>query len=136
MLDSSGNTDVASVYDHGGNGADDLSGKDRNVTNGSGSFDGTIGGTGGVTLSGGRLRLTGVNGFTGDTVIDDGSTLALSGEGSIAGRSEEHTSELQSLMRISYAVFCLKKKTYSEQSDRYRSQYHAILTYQMHTKKY
>src|SRR3546814_3314065 len=34
--------------------------------------------------------------------------------GSIAvliGRSEEHTSELQSLMRLSYAVFCLKKKT-------------------------
>src|SRR3546814_7511706 len=28
-----------------------------------------------------------------------------------SGRSEEHTSELQSLMRISYAVFCLKKKT-------------------------
>src|SRR3546814_4412399 len=27
------------------------------------------------------------------------------------GRSEEHTSELQSLMRLSYAVFCLKKKT-------------------------
>src|SRR3546814_6119509 len=29
----------------------------------------------------------------------------------ISKRSEEHTSELQSLMRISYAVFCLKKKT-------------------------
>src|SRR3546814_1751524 len=29
----------------------------------------------------------------------------------LATRSEEHTSELQSLMRISYAVFCLKKKT-------------------------
>src|SRR3546814_4114229 len=29
---------------------------------------------------------------------------------SLAKRSEEHTSELQSLMRISYAVFCLKKK--------------------------
>src|SRR3546814_18633231 len=29
----------------------------------------------------------------------------------IAARSEEHTSELQSLMRSSYAVFCLKKKT-------------------------
>src|SRR3546814_3434428 len=28
----------------------------------------------------------------------------------LRGRSEEHTSELQSLMRISYAVFCLKKK--------------------------
>src|SRR3546814_3934740 len=31
-------------------------------------------------------------------------------EGSLVKRSEEHTSELQSLMRISYAVFCLKKK--------------------------
>src|SRR3546814_4994898 len=30
-------------------------------------------------------------------------------------RSEEHTSELQSLMRISYAVFCLKKKKYRRQ---------------------
>src|SRR3546814_9828615 len=34
-------------------------------------------------------------------------------------RSEEHTSELQSLMRISYAVFCLKKKTNTR--SRYRS---------------
>src|SRR3546814_5292677 len=32
-------------------------------------------------------------------------------------RSEEHTSELQSLMRISYAVFCLKKKTNKNTSD-------------------
>src|SRR3546814_3736224 len=31
----------------------------------------------------------------------------------IASRSEEHTSELQSLMRISYAVFCLKKKKHN-----------------------
>src|SRR3546814_5523910 len=31
--------------------------------------------------------------------------------GALGGRSEEHTSELQSLMRISYGVFCLKKKT-------------------------
>src|SRR3546814_7979945 len=37
-------------------------------------------------------------------------------EADFSGRSEEHTSELQSLMRISYAVFCLKKKinTYSK----------------------
>src|SRR3546814_7222919 len=34
-----------------------------------------------------------------------------------AHRSEEHTSELQSLMRISYAVFCLKKKTKKQKSD-------------------
>src|SRR3546814_2194616 len=33
--------------------------------------------------------------------------------GDIIGRSEEHTSELQSLMRISYAVFCLKKKKHT-----------------------
>src|SRR3546814_953429 len=33
-------------------------------------------------------------------------------------RSEEHTSELQSLMRISYAVFCLKKKTNTKQSQK------------------
>src|SRR3546814_6856474 len=36
---------------------------------------------------------------------------SLHRRGSLAKRSEEHTSELQSLMRISYAVFCLKKKT-------------------------
>src|SRR3546814_5187280 len=36
---------------------------------------------------------------------------------SFGGRSEEHTSELQSLMRISYAVFCLKKKK-QKQSDK------------------
>src|SRR3546814_4036519 len=36
---------------------------------------------------------------------------------SLGHRSEEHTSELQSLMRISYAVFCLKKKTHIIQSD-------------------
>src|SRR3546814_1894708 len=38
------------------------------------------------------------------------STGAANGRAS-GVRSEEHTSELQSLMRISYAVFCLKKKT-------------------------
>src|SRR3546814_8868003 len=37
--------------------------------------------------------------------------IALLDQALSAERSEEHTSELQSLMRISYAVFCLKKKT-------------------------
>src|SRR3546814_8245394 len=37
--------------------------------------------------------------------------LDLARQIEVARRSEEHTSELQSLMRISYAVFCLKKKT-------------------------
>src|SRR3546814_10213437 len=34
-------------------------------------------------------------------------------------RSEEHTSELQSLMRISYAVFCLKKKKHKRQQTKF-----------------
>src|SRR3546814_8467527 len=48
----------------------------------------------------GRTRRTGVG--------DDGIAADANGIGD--QRSEEHTSELQSLMRISYAVFCLKKK--------------------------
>src|SRR3546814_2160732 len=39
-------------------------------------------------------------------------------EASRGGRSEEHTSELQSLMRISYAVFCLKKKNKKQTTPR------------------
>src|SRR3546814_2935703 len=43
--------------------------------------------------------------------VDDGDILIrVAGE-----RSEEHTSELQSLMRISYAVFCLKKQTQNKE---------------------
>src|SRR3546814_10122279 len=45
--------------------------------------------------------------------LDTGALQRLAGFLVIEhGRSEEHTSELQSLMRISYAVFCLKKKTH------------------------
>src|SRR3546814_9498267 len=40
----------------------------------------------------------------------DGSAVTFMLMGWTTARSEEHTSELQSLMRISYAVFCLKKK--------------------------
>src|SRR3546814_4543089 len=39
---------------------------------------------------------------------------ARRGRSAMKGRSEEHTSELQSLMRISYAVFCLKNKNQQE----------------------
>src|SRR3546814_6194568 len=45
------------------------------------------------------------NSTTGNTTVAVGTNNVASGV-----RSEEHTSELQSLMRISYAVFCLKKK--------------------------
>src|SRR3546814_3865766 len=53
-----------------------------------------------------------VTGFI-DTFVDNGQAGTRTGDGSAqvdaAHRSEEHTSELQSLMRTSYAVFCLKK---------------------------
>src|SRR3546814_4835504 len=49
------------------------------------------------------------------------SVNSRSTELTLTTRSEEHTSELQSLMRISYAVFCLKKKT--NISTKYRSEY-------------
>src|SRR3546814_8251704 len=51
-----------------------------------------------------------------------GREAALAAAGKLrlfTNRSEEHTSELQSLMRISYAVFCLKKKNKHQHTDRY-----------------
>src|SRR3546814_4012144 len=54
-----------------------------------------------------RSAIDEIGGFAVETVTEDAHTaLRLHRK----GRSEEHTSELQSLMRISYAVFCLKKK--------------------------
>src|SRR3546814_5566217 len=49
-----------------------------------------------------------LNGFNDDDILARESMQAFYADG--RGRSEEHTSELQSLMRISYAVFCLKNK--------------------------
>src|SRR3546814_4972766 len=43
-------------------------------------------------------------------------------------RSEEHTSELQSLMRISYAVFCLKKKTNKQEHEHSEPKYKQEIT--------
>src|SRR3546814_4916778 len=48
------------------------------------------------------------------------ATIMMAGPGRHWARSEEHTSELQSLMRISYAVFCLKKKK-TQKNDIYRN---------------
>src|SRR3546814_2806428 len=45
-----------------------------------------------------------------DARFDRLAEVPFSSERKLMSRSEEHTSELQSLMRISYAVFCLKKK--------------------------
>src|SRR3546814_7562708 len=48
-------------------------------------------------------------------------------------RSEEHTSELQSLMRISYAVFCLKKKKTTKQSQETTTKTQTLQTNKSHT---
>src|SRR3546814_9386951 len=52
------------------------------------------------------------NGGHSDTVGVATSDMDRTGVIETDGRSEEHTSELQSLMRISYAGFCVKKKKY------------------------
>src|SRR3546814_5989461 len=53
-------------------------------------------------------------------------TRAIGAEGLRINRSEEHTSELQSLMRISYAVFCLKKKNKKKRTKTYNRKQHNI----------
>src|SRR3546814_6102772 len=75
------------------------------------------------------------DGIEADMALERGQGGARSGAGLHAGvedvthsldreadRSEEHTSELQSLMRISYAVFCLTKKTNKPQHTRHAPQ--------------
>src|SRR3546814_2939914 len=52
----------------------------------------------------------------------DGATFRRPRTGQ--ARSEEHTSELQSLMRISYAVFCLKKKKITQNTTTYNTPSH------------
>src|SRR3546814_3317696 len=47
-------------------------------------------------------------------------------------RSEEHTSELQSLMRISYAVFCWKQTNADEQHNNYGPQLEGVTQYMLH----
>src|SRR3546814_1772421 len=74
-----------------------------------------------VTVNGGGLCFRQIDICTGDDVV--GHACPIGTDGGVVvklrldfqqrlgqRRSEEHTSELQSLMRISYAVFCLKKK--------------------------
>src|SRR3546814_3247993 len=57
---------------------------------------------------------------TGSGGMGRGSIVALGGDPCVLGdqgvRSEEHTSELQSLMRISYAVFCLTKQSTTKET--------------------
>src|SRR3546814_2154082 len=70
----------------------------------------------GVATSGGFAPSVGAPiamGYVPTGLSAPGTAIAAEVRGKRVPRSEEHTSELQSLMRISYAVFCLKKKTYT-----------------------
>src|SRR3546814_1495306 len=53
----------------------------------------------------------------------------------VGARSEEHTSELQSLMRISYAVFCLQKKLDTATNDQHQ-QHNSFYIYNLHNTYY
>src|SRR3546814_5970739 len=76
---------------------------DRNVEARSKLVDYARSSGNGEALSGALREQIALNDRAGNKANDLSRSLA-------AKRSEEHTSELQSLMRISYAVFCLKKK--------------------------
>src|SRR3546814_7375265 len=92
----------------------DQTGRSATLNN-QGSVSGSLG-----VLAGGALETATINNsgtitgqataifanLSGDLVVNNEEGGEIT-----SNRSEEHTSELQSLMRISYAVFCLKKKT-------------------------
>src|SRR3546814_2262300 len=73
-----------------------------------------------LAIDGGRTMAEPVDGLPRvDRAVSAALLLAYAGlklGDRISLRSEEHTSELQSLMRISYAVFCLKKKKKQKQT--------------------
>src|SRR3546814_3486398 len=65
----------------------------------------------GIVQGGAAEQAKALDGLTVQQKLDAAvALLAINTEFVADGRSEEHTSELQSLMRSSYAVFCLKKK--------------------------
>src|SRR3546814_6967813 len=75
-----------------------------------------------LVASGANVAVADINDEAGEAVV-----AASGGKAAYFRRSEEHTSELQSLMRTSYAVFCLNKKTKTNTrntSDNQHNTYH------------
>ncbi|MGU7816823.1 autotransporter domain-containing protein [Burkholderia sp. AW49-1] len=86
LFDISGTTSGAQIKNLTGSGAVALGSRTLSITSGSGTFSGSIGGSGGVNVSGGTTTLAGGNAYTGATTIG-GGTLALSGAGDISASS-------------------------------------------------
>ncbi|MBI0534367.1 hypothetical protein D9599_02115 [Roseomonas sp. KE2513] len=84
ILTIAGTTAGASVRTLTGAGLVELGDQRLSVTAGSTGFDGTIVGTGGVTVAAGQQSLTGVNTFTGEAAVGAGATLRLAGVGSVS----------------------------------------------------
>src|SRR3546814_10526219 len=61
-----------------------------------------------------------------DPAQGEADRVAADQQPQVETRSEEHTSELQSLMRISYAVFCLKKQNYTNKTNKTRCRHMTI----------
>jgi len=80
--DANGDANVKSLT---GGGTVDLGANGLQLTDAHGDFGGVIGGEGGVNIVGGTQTFSGCNTYSGATVIDRGATLAIVGEGCIAG---------------------------------------------------
>jgi fibronectin-binding autotransporter adhesin len=86
-FDVSGTAAGAAIQSLSGNGIVALGNQTLTLTNAGDTFAGTVGGAGGLTLTGGSETLSGTNTYSGATGIGSGATLVLIGNGSIASSS-------------------------------------------------
>lgn len=84
LFDISATTAGASIQTLSGNGQVNLGSQTLTLVNAQDHFDGAIGGIGGLTIAGGSETLTGANTLTGLVNVQQGATLALAGNGSLA----------------------------------------------------
>lgn len=84
QFDLSKATADVNIQDMSGQGNTNLGANTLNLSKAQGSYDGVISGTGGLTINAGTKTLTSAQNYTGDTSINNGATLALSGNANLA----------------------------------------------------
>jgi autotransporter-associated beta strand protein len=84
-FDISGANGNRSVTTVSGNGQVNLGGNSLTLSNATGTFSGSINGSGGLVLGGGTMNLAGQNGYTGGTTLDAGTTLSVAASGRLGG---------------------------------------------------